>query len=166
MRVSGAGACASAGARRTEPGAAVSERPPVLAGDCGQQLPYLGAGPLVNPLRDVGEVVGPRVRPDKKVHGTERGHAVLVEDVVPALDCQSCGALTPGERFRYYADQIVCDACDERNPQSRRRLVPRALLQPRSICVNFVDCRGLAAQAMALDPLSHQAGSRGHPLHI
>ena len=87
-------------------------------------------------------------------------------DTVPALDCQSCGALTPGERFRYYADQIVCDACDERNPQSRRRLVPRALLQPRSICVNFVDCRGLAAQAMALDPLSHQAGSRGHPLHI
>jgi hypothetical protein len=61
-------------------------------------------------------------------------------DTVPALDCQSCGALTPGERFRYYADQIVCDACDERNPQSRRRLVPRALLQPRSICVNFVDC--------------------------
>jgi hypothetical protein len=87
-------------------------------------------------------------------------------DTVPALDCQSCGALTPGERFRYYADQIVCDACDERNPQSRRRLVPRALLQPRSICVNFVDCPGLAAQAMALDPLSHQAGSRGHPLHI
>jgi hypothetical protein len=30
-------------------------------------------------------------------------------------------------------------------------LVPRALLQPRSVCVNFVDGRGLAAQAMALD---------------
>jgi hypothetical protein len=72
-------------------------------------------------------------------------------DTVPALDCQSCGALTPGERFRYYADQIVCEACDDRNPQSRRRLVPRALLQPRSICVNFVECRGLAVQAMALD---------------
>ena len=28
-------------------------------------------------------------------------------DTVPALDCQSCGALTPGERFRYYADQII-----------------------------------------------------------
>ena len=23
-------------------------------------------------------------------------------DTVPALDCQSCGALTPSERFRYY----------------------------------------------------------------
>jgi hypothetical protein len=72
-------------------------------------------------------------------------------DTVPALDCQSCGALTPGERFRYYADQIVCEACDERNPQSRRRLLRRALLQPRNVCVNFVECRGLAAQAMALD---------------
>jgi hypothetical protein len=42
-------------------------------------------------------------------------------DTVPAsLDCQSYGALTPGERFRYYADQIVCEACDQRNPQSRR----------------------------------------------
>jgi hypothetical protein len=69
----------------------------------------------------------------------------------PALDCAACGALTPGERFRYYAVQIVCEACDQRNPQNRRRLVPRALLQPRSICVNFVECRGLALQAMALD---------------
>jgi formylmethanofuran dehydrogenase subunit E len=39
-------------------------------------------------------------------------------DTVPVLDCQSCGALTPGERFRYYGDQIVCDACNERNPQT------------------------------------------------
>ena len=46
-------------------------------------------------------------------------------DTVPVLDCQSCGALTPGERFRYFADQIICEACDERNPQSRRRMVPR-----------------------------------------
>jgi hypothetical protein len=72
-------------------------------------------------------------------------------DTVPALDCQSCGALTPGERFRYYADQVVCEGCDERNPQSRRRLVPQALLQPRNILVNFVEGRSLAAQAMALD---------------
>jgi hypothetical protein len=42
-------------------------------------------------------------------------------DTVPVLDCQSCSALTPGERFRYFADQIICEACDERNPQSRRR---------------------------------------------
>jgi hypothetical protein len=72
-------------------------------------------------------------------------------DTVPVLDCHACGALTPGERFRYYADQIVCEACNERNPQSRRRMVPRALLQPRSVCANFVECRGLVLQAMALD---------------
>jgi hypothetical protein len=72
-------------------------------------------------------------------------------DTVPVLDCQGCGALTPGERFRYYADQIVCEACNERNPQSRRRVVPRALLQTHSVCVNFVECRGLVLQAMALD---------------
>jgi hypothetical protein len=72
-------------------------------------------------------------------------------DTMPTLDCQSCGALTPGERFRYFADQIICEACDERNPQSRRRLVPRALLQPGNICVNFVECRGLAAQAMSIE---------------
>ena len=72
-------------------------------------------------------------------------------DTVPALDCQSCGALTPGERFRYYGDRIVCEACEERNPQGRRRMVPRALLQPRDICVNFVDNKGLGVQAMAVD---------------
>ena len=72
-------------------------------------------------------------------------------DTVPVLDCQSCGALTPGERFRYFADQIICEACDERNPQSRRRMVPRACLQPRDVCVNFVDNKGLVVQAIALD---------------
>jgi hypothetical protein len=72
-------------------------------------------------------------------------------DTVLVLDCQLCGAFTPGERFRYYADQVVCVACDGRNPQSRRRLVPRALLQPRNIWVNFVEGRSLAVQAMTLD---------------
>ena len=72
-------------------------------------------------------------------------------DTVPVLDCQACGALTPGERFRYFADQIICEACDERNPQSRRRLVPREVLQPRNICVNFVNNKGIAVQAMAVD---------------
>src|ERR1700759_2072429 len=68
----------------------------------------------------------------------------------PALDCEACGALTPGGRFRYYADQVVCEACDERNPQSRRRMVPRALLQPHNILVNFAEGRTVAAQALAL----------------
>ena len=69
----------------------------------------------------------------------------------PALDCEACGALTPGGRFRYYADQVVCEACDERNPQSRRRMVPRALLQPRDILVKFGQGRSLALQAMTRD---------------
>jgi hypothetical protein len=72
-------------------------------------------------------------------------------DTVPVLDCQSCRALTPGERFRYFADQIICEARDERSPQGRRRMVPRALLQPRDICVNFVDNKGLGVRAMAVD---------------
>ena len=72
-------------------------------------------------------------------------------DTVPVLDCQSCGGLTPGERFRYFADQIICEACDERNPQSRRRMVPRGVLQPRDICVNFVNNKGIGVQAMAVD---------------
>ena len=79
-------------------------------------------------------------------------------DTVPVLDCEACGALTPGERFRYFADQIICEACDERNPQSRRRLLPRALLQPRDICVNFVDNKGLGVQAMALDCRTSRCG--------
>ena len=54
-------------------------------------------------------------------------------DTMPALDCQSCGALTPGKRFRYFSEQIICEACDERNPQSRRRSVLRGLLEPRNI---------------------------------
>jgi hypothetical protein len=72
-------------------------------------------------------------------------------DTVPVLDCQRCGALTPGEQFRYCGDRIVCDACEERHPQSRRCLLPRVLLQPRSILVNFVVGSSLAAQAMTLD---------------
>ena len=84
-------------------------------------------------------------------------------DTVPVLDCQSCGALTPGERFRYYDDQIVCDACDERNPQTRRRLVPRALLQPRDILVKFV--QGPQSRVAGYDPrLPHYARpSTTHP---
>ena len=57
----------------------------------------------------------------------------------------------PASASAITATRLSVKLCDERNPQSRRRLVPRALLQPRSVCVNFVDCRGLAAQAMALD---------------
>ena len=72
-------------------------------------------------------------------------------DTVPALDCQSCGALTLGERFRYYADQIVYEACGERNPQSRLLLVGRSWLSPRNICVNIIGRDGYTVQAMDMD---------------
>ena len=69
----------------------------------------------------------------------------------PALDCQACGALTPGERFRYHCDQIICEACDTRNPSIRRTMVPRSWLLPRNIEVNFVPRDGYSVQAMNLD---------------
>jgi hypothetical protein len=67
----------------------------------------------------------------------------------PALDC---GALTPGDRFRYFAEQLVCEACgDAHNPQARQRMVPRAWLQQRDICVNFITSKGYYVQAMDAD---------------
>jgi hypothetical protein len=81
-------------------------------------------------------------------------------DTVPVLDCQRCGALTPGERFRYYADQIVCDVCDERNPRSRRCLVPRALLQPMG-SGHYPDHTSAVPQEPAQDPLSASLNENG-----
>ena len=69
----------------------------------------------------------------------------------PALNCQACGALAPGERFRYYCDQIICDACGTRNPSTRRTMVPRYWLLPRNIEVNIVPRDGYSVQAMDLD---------------
>jgi hypothetical protein len=70
----------------------------------------------------------------------------------PALDCEACGALTPGDRFRYFAEQLVCEACgDAHNPQARQRMVPRAWLQQRDICVNFITSKGYYVQAMDAD---------------
>jgi hypothetical protein len=56
----------------------------------------------------------------------------------PALDCQACGALTLGARFRYCGDWLICDACNQQNPQSRVQTVQRDLLAPRNICLNFI----------------------------
>jgi hypothetical protein len=69
----------------------------------------------------------------------------------PALDCQACGALTPGARFRYCGDRLVCEACNQQNPQSRVRSVSRELLAPRTICVNFIPRDGVTIQAMQMD---------------
>lgn len=68
---------------------------------------------------------------------------------VPALDCQACGAITLGDR--YICERIVCETCGEQNPQTRRRMVPRAWLLPRDIHVNFIPRDGYSAQAMDLD---------------
>jgi hypothetical protein len=69
----------------------------------------------------------------------------------PALDCQACGALTPGARFRYCDDRVICEACNQQNLQSRVRMVQRELLSPRDICLNFIQRNGYTVQAMAAD---------------
>jgi hypothetical protein len=69
----------------------------------------------------------------------------------PALDCQACGALTPGARFRYCGDRVICEACNQQNPQSRVRTVQRELIAPRDICLNFIQRNGYRVQAMAAD---------------
>jgi hypothetical protein len=69
----------------------------------------------------------------------------------PALDCQTCGALTPGARFRYCGDRLICEACNQQNPQSRVRMVRREFLAPRDIFLNFTQRNGYTVQAMAPD---------------
>ena len=69
----------------------------------------------------------------------------------PALDCQTCGALTPGAHFCYCSDRLVCEACNQQNPQSRVRMVQREFLAPRDIFLNFIQRNGYTVQAMAAD---------------
>jgi hypothetical protein len=69
----------------------------------------------------------------------------------PALDCQTCGALTPGARFRYCGDRLICEACNRQNPQSRVRMVQRAFLAPRDIFLSFIQRNGYTVQATAPD---------------
>jgi hypothetical protein len=55
----------------------------------------------------------------------------------PALDCEACGALTSGARFRYFGDRLICAACDHQNTQTRVRSIPRELLAPaRSVLIS------------------------------
>jgi hypothetical protein len=65
----------------------------------------------------------------------------------PTLDCEACGALTPGVSFRYFADrvvcEVVCDACNHQNPQSRVHSVPREWLAPQTISLNFVSAAAI-----------------------
>jgi hypothetical protein len=37
----------------------------------------------------------------------------------PALDCQTCGALTLGARFRYCGDRLICEACNQQQVLDR-----------------------------------------------
>jgi hypothetical protein len=46
---------------------------------------------------------------------------------------------------------LDCHACEQQNPQTRVRSVPRELLAPQTICVNFVPADGYTVQAMHLD---------------
>jgi hypothetical protein len=71
--------------------------------------------------------------------------------VQPALDCEACGALTPASNFRYFGEWLICEACEHRNPQSRVRSVPRELVAPRTICINFMPRDGISVQAMHMD---------------
>lgn len=71
--------------------------------------------------------------------------------VQPALDCESCGGFTPASSFRYFGERLICQACEHRNPQSRVRSVARELLEPRTICINFVPGDGVIIQAMNVD---------------
>jgi hypothetical protein len=69
--------------------------------------------------------------------------------LVPALDCQSCGAIASGDRYTY--EHIVCETCGEQNLPGWRRMVPCAWLQPREIYVTFIPRNGYSVQAMDLD---------------
>ena len=53
--------------------------------------------------------------------------------MVPVLDCQRCGELTPASRFRYVCDRLVCDHCGAENSQMRVHSV-----QTRDIFIHFV----------------------------
>lgn len=72
-------------------------------------------------------------------------------EMQPALDCEVCGAITPASSFRYFADRVICAACESQNPQNRVRNVPRETLVAREILINFVQRQGLRVQAMAAD---------------
>jgi hypothetical protein len=69
----------------------------------------------------------------------------------PALNCESCGALTPASNFRNFGDRLVCQACENQNPQSRVRMVSREWLMPRAILLNFIPRDGYSVQAMHPD---------------
>jgi hypothetical protein len=73
-------------------------------------------------------------------------------DSVPVPDCQALRRADTGDRFRYNCDRIICEACEEQNPQSRHGIVPRAYLRPREVQINFVSRPGgFIVQAMPPD---------------
>lgn len=72
-------------------------------------------------------------------------------EMQPGLDCEACGAITPASCFRYFADRIICAACESQNPQNRVRNVPRETFVACDILINFVQCHELRVQAMAAD---------------
>jgi hypothetical protein len=75
-------------------------------------------------------------------HGRPQSEARMV----PVLDCQRCGELTPGSRFRYVCDRLVCDHCGAENSQMRVHSV-----QVRDIFVHFVTSGACSVQGMDLN---------------
>ncbi len=66
--------------------------------------------------------------------------------MVPVLDCQRCGELTPASRFRYVCDRLLCDHCGAENSQMRVHSV-----QVRDIFVHFDTSGPCSVQGMALN---------------
>jgi hypothetical protein len=66
--------------------------------------------------------------------------------MVPVLNCQACGGLTSGARFRYVCGRLICDHCGAENPDTRVSHV-----QIRDIFIRFITAGGCSVQAMDLD---------------
>jgi hypothetical protein len=66
--------------------------------------------------------------------------------MVPVLNCQACGGLTSGARFRYICGRVICDHCGAENPDTRVCHV-----QTRDIFIRFITAGGCSVQALDLN---------------
>jgi hypothetical protein len=75
-----------------------------------------------------------------------RGRRQPETRMVPVLDCQRCGELTPASRFRYVCERLVCDHCGAENSQMRVHSV-----QVRDIFIHFATAGACSVQGMDLN---------------
>ena len=66
--------------------------------------------------------------------------------MVAVLNCQACGGLTSGTRFRYTCGRVICDHCGAENPDTRVGHV-----QTHDIFIRFITAGGCSVQAMDLN---------------